>query len=170
MNKGILTVGIILLALIALNLLNVLNNYATGSELDYYLLKETTDAAMVDAIDPFYQTTCGLFRIDKEKFVESFLYRFASNVDASREYRIGFYDINEVPPKVSVKVDSLTTLTFHTGTGETGDRQAVEISTTYDAILETNYISDTRTEIGLLLSESDECKSLQQLYGIQPHK
>ena len=43
MNKGILTVGIILLALIALNLLNVLNNYSTGSELDYYLLKETTD-------------------------------------------------------------------------------------------------------------------------------
>ena len=165
MNKGILTVGIILLALIALNLLNVLNNYATGSELDYYLLKETTDAAMVDALDPFYKTTCGLFRIDKEKFVESFLYRFASNVDASRAYRIGFYDINEVPPKVSIKIDSLTTLSFNTGTGSSGDKQAAQISTSYDAILETNYLSDIRTEVGLKLSNSDECKKLQDLYG-----
>ena len=165
MNKGILTVGIILLALIALNLLNVLNNYATGSELDYYLLKETTDAAMVDALDPFYQTTCGLFRIDKEKFVESFLYRFATNVDASRSYKIGFYDINEVPPKVSVKIDSLTSMAFNTSTGGGGERQAAQISTSYDAILETNYLSDVRTEVGLLLPNSDECKKLQDLYG-----
>ena len=105
MNKGILAVGIILLALIALNLLNVLNNYSTGSELDYYLLKETTDASMVDALDKTYLKNCGLYRIDKEKFVESFLYRFANNIDASRGYTIGFYDINEVPPKVSVKID-----------------------------------------------------------------
>ena len=54
MNKGMLAIGIILLAIIALNLLNVLNNYATGSELDYYLLKETTDAAMADALDNTY--------------------------------------------------------------------------------------------------------------------
>ena len=59
MNKGILAVGIILLALIALNLLNVLNNYSTGSELDYYLLKETTDASMVDALDKQYLKVCG---------------------------------------------------------------------------------------------------------------
>ena len=46
MNKGILTVGIILLSIIALILINVLTNYSTGSELDYYLVKETTDAAI----------------------------------------------------------------------------------------------------------------------------
>ncbi|MBP5678215.1 MAG: hypothetical protein J6X28_00105, partial [Bacilli bacterium] len=63
MNKGMLTIGIILLALLDLNLLNVLNNYSTGSELDYYLLKETTDAAMVDALDEFYYKKCGLYRI-----------------------------------------------------------------------------------------------------------
>ena len=57
MNKGMLTVGIIFLGLIALLLLQILNNYSTGSELDYYLLKETTDAAMEDAIDyTFYST------------------------------------------------------------------------------------------------------------------
>ena len=51
MNKGMLTVGIILLSLIALLLVNVLTNYSTGKELDYYLVKETTDAAMEDALD-----------------------------------------------------------------------------------------------------------------------
>ncbi len=161
MNKGILAVGIILLALIALNLLNVLNNYSTGSELDYYLLKETTDAAMIDALDPFYKSNCGLYRIDKEKFVENFLYRFATNVDASRGYRVGFYDINEVPPRVSVKIDSLTSLSFNTGGS---DRQAANISTSYDAVLETNYITDVGTEIGLRSQKSEACQKLQALY------
>ena len=164
MNKGMLTIGIILLALIALNLLNVLNNYSTGSELDYYLLKETTDAAMVDALDEFYYKKCGLYRIDREKFVESFLYRFATNIDASRGYKIGFYDINEVPPKVSVKIDSLTTLSFNTGTGGSGDRMAANISTSYDAILEQESKSDIQTELGLLLN-SEDCKKLNALYG-----
>ncbi|MBR3210922.1 MAG: hypothetical protein IKF71_03170 [Bacilli bacterium] len=166
MNKGILIVGIILLALIALNLLNVINNVATGSELDYYLLKETTDASLQDAIDPMFRTTCGLYRIDKEKFVESFLYRFASNVDETRSYKIGFYDINELPPKVSVKVDSLTTLSFDATDGG-GENEHAVITTTYDAILETNYISDVRTEVGLKDKNSTECKSLLKLYDLE---
>lgn len=51
MNKGMLTVGIIMLSLMALLLINVISNYSTGGELDYYLVKETTEAAMEDAID-----------------------------------------------------------------------------------------------------------------------
>lgn len=161
MNKGILSLGIIFLALIALSLLNVLSNYSTGSELDYYLLKETTDASMVDAIDKSYLRTCGLFRIDKEKFVESFLYRLANNVDASRGYKVGIYDINEVPPKVSIKVDSLTTLSFKAGEGDS-KTEAATISTSYDAILETKYLGDVNTEIGLNL-DSDMCKNLNEI-------
>ena len=158
MNKGMLAVGIILLAIIALNLLNVLSNYSTGSELDYYLLKETTNAAMVDALDKAYLRTCGLYRIDKEKFVESFLYRFASNIDATRGYKIGFYDINEVPPKVSVKIDSYTTLGFKT---DTGSVEAPNITTSYDAILESNYLTDLETEHNLADQNSEACKSLK---------
>ena len=113
MNKGMLTVGIILLSLIALLMINVLTNYSTGGELDYYLVKETTDAAIEDALDATYYRKCGLYRMDKEKFVESFLYRFADSVDNTRSYKVGFYDINEVPPKVSIRVDSLTVLSGH---------------------------------------------------------
>ena len=156
MNKGMLTVGIILLSLIALLLINVLTNFSTGSELDYYLVKETADAAMEDAVDQAYLRTCGLYRIDKEKFVENFIYRFANNVDNTRNYDIKFYDINEVPPKVSVKIDSLTTLAFNAK----DDKQAADITTSYDAILETNYFGDMSTEEGLHNMSLDQCKSL----------
>ena len=130
MNKGMLKVGIILLSIITLLLINVLTNYSTGSELDYYLVKETTDAAMEDAIDTYYLRTCGVYRLDKEKFVESFLYRFADSVDNTRSYTIGFYDINEVPPKVSVKVDSLTALSFKAKTNN-GDRKSTRLNSSH---------------------------------------
>lgn len=161
MNKSILTVGIIFLALIALSLLQVLNNYSTGSELDYYLVKETTDAAIDDAIDWNFYYDCGLYRIDKERFVEMFLYRFANNVDASRGYKIGFYDINEVPPKVSIKVDSLTTLSFNAkDSSKRKDKTAANISTSYDAIIESSYNSDVTTET-YLKSGDDRCQALK---------
>ncbi len=138
MNKGMLTVGIILLALIALLLINVISNYSTGSELDYYLVKETTDAAMEDALDIGYYRLNGLIRIDKEKFVESFLRRFADSVDNTRGYTVSFYDINEVPPKVSVKVDSNTVLSF---SGE-----SARLTTQVDSLVESDYEKDTYIE------------------------
>ncbi len=160
MNKGMLTVGIILLSVIALLLINVLTNFSTGSELDYYLVKETADAAMEDAIDMTYLRTCGLYRIDKEKFVENFIYRFANNVDATRDYDIKFYDINEVPPKVSVKVDSLTVLSVK---GKDDSKEAADITTSYDAILETTYYGDFAVEEGLKNMSLDQCKKLIDL-------
>lgn len=147
MNKGMLTVGIILLSLMALLLINVISNYSTGGELDYYLVKETTEAAMEDAVDIEYYRLNSLVRIDKEKFVESFLRRFADNVDNTRSYDVSFYDINEVPPKVSVKVDSLTVLSF---SGE-----AANISTSVDAIIETDYKTDKFTEKALADPNND---------------
>ena len=155
MNKSILAVGIIFLSLLALLLINVLTNYSTGSELDYYLVKETTDAAMKDAIDMSYYWNCGIYRIDKEKFVESFLYRFADNVDITRDYKIGFYDINELPPKVSVKIDSLTVLSVK---DQNGNADAAQMSTSYDAILETAYKDDTFVKNNLKDANSDICK------------
>ena len=175
MNKGMLTVGIILLSLISLLLLNVLSDYSTGGELDYYLVKETTDAAMEDAIDYVFLRTCGLYRIDKEKFVESFVYRFATSVDGTRGYTLRFYDINEVPPKVSVQVNSDTTLKFKAGQGKKYNENSdydkyyedspMDISTSYDAILETPYYTDPATEEGLLNNNSnlksyEQCRAL----------
>lgn len=155
MNKGMLTVGIIFISVLALILLTLLSNYSTGSELDYYLLKETVDAAMVDAIDEAYLRNCGLYRIDKEKFAESFLYRFANSVETTRGYKVYIYDINEMPPKVSVRVDSTTALQYK---NEANNKEAIgNISTSYDAILETTYSDDFTVAAGLN-SNSEMCK------------
>ena len=161
MNKGVLTVGIILLSVIALLMINVLTNFSTGSELDYYLVKETADAAMEDSIDLVYLRTCGLYRIDKEKFVENFIYRFANGIDSTRDYELRFYDINEVPPKVSVQVDSLTVLGVKT---QEDELEAANITTSYDAILETNYYNDLAVEYALQNKNMslEECQALIQ--------
>ena len=131
MSKGMLIVGIILLAIITFGVVNIVQNYQTGNELDYYLLRETTEAAMTDAVDVAYYRLSGLLRIDKEKFVESFVRRFSENVSNSRTYDIGFYDINETPPKVSVLVKSETAASIN---GE-----SLTLSNKIDVILESKY-------------------------------
>lgn len=134
MNKAMLTVGIILLSMIALGVINVIQNYTTGQELDYYLLKETTEAAMEDAVDLNYYREQSTIRMDKEKFAESFIKRFARSVDDRRSYEISFYDVNEIPPKASVEVKSATSKTFY--------NSAVDITTRLDMIVETNNKKD----------------------------
>ena len=131
MSKGMLIVGIIILAIITFGVVNIVQNYQTGNELDYYLLRETTEAAMTDAVDVGYYRLSGLLRIDKEKFVESFVRRFSENVSNSRTYDIRFYDINETPPKVSVLVESETAASVN---GE-----SLSLSNKVDVILESNY-------------------------------
>lgn len=138
MNKGMLGVGIIVMGLIALLMVNIVSNYSTGGELDYYLLKETSEAAIEDSLDRDFQVSYGLPRMDKEKFVESFLRRFAENVDATRTYDIKFIDLNEIPPKVSVKIDSNTVLTYNNDT--------TTISTQIDQIVETEAKKDAYTK------------------------
>ena len=136
-----------------------------------------------DAIDYSFLRTCGLYRIDKEKFVESFVYRFANSVDATRSYTIGFYDINEMPPKVSVKVDSETTLSFKASQGRKYNEnpanddayvdEGQNISTSYDAILEVNKLADPVVDEALRnnkanLKAYENCKSKvhnQNRYG-----
>lgn len=134
MNKGMLTVGMIMLAVLALILINTITSSSTGSELDYYLVKETTEAAMDDAVDIKYYRDNGTIRMDTEKFVENFLIRFSQNVDNTRAYKVSFYDLNETPPKVSVKVVSSTNISF--------DNSSILMSTTYDGIIETEKEND----------------------------
>ena len=136
MNKAYLTVGIILLSILAFAGLNYSHSYSTGNELDYYMLKETAQASMADAVDLSYGRKNGTIRIDKEKFVESFLKRFVNSVANEREYEIKIYDINEVPPKVSITVISENT-SFNPGT----ESQA-KIVTKIEGILMSNNKED----------------------------
>lgn len=73
-------------------------------EHNYYILKETTEAAMLDAVDMLDYRVNNTISINREKFVESFVRRFAENADLSNTYIIEIYDVNETPPKVSLRV------------------------------------------------------------------
>ena len=134
MNKAMLTIGIIILSILALGAINLVQNYTTGNELDYYLLKETTEASMADAVDLAYYRQKGIIRMDKEKFTESFLLRFADTVDTNRVYDIQMYDIHEVPPKATIKIQSGTNYSFN--------NENINIVTSLSSIVETNNKKD----------------------------
>jgi hypothetical protein len=127
-------VGIILLGIFTFAIVNVISNFQTGNELDYYLLEETTEAAMIDAVDISYYRVSGTIRMDREKFLESFVRRFAASVTAERDYKIKVIDVNETPPKVSIQVGSGTVASF------AGDN--FDIINKVDAIIETKYNED----------------------------
>ena len=132
MSKGITLVGIIILGIFALAVINLTQHVQNGNELDYYLLEETTEAAMIDAVDlAYYRYSGGIIRMDREKFVESFLRRFAANINTSRTYDIKIFDVNETPPKFSIQIYSGTIATFNA--------EQARITNKIDAILETKY-------------------------------
>ncbi|MEG2321928.1 MAG: DUF5411 family protein [Bacilli bacterium] len=102
-------------------------------EHNYHLLKESTEAAMLDALDLAAYRESGdkdTIRIDREKFVENFLRRFAESATLARTYKIEIFDVNEEPPKVSLKVSSLESSNF------TGEIMNFDITNKIDAILE----------------------------------
>ena len=95
---GILVIGVMLL----------ISSTTTGTNHDYYDLKETASASMVDAVDYSYYRLYNDVRISKEKFIENFIRRFSESASMTKKYAIGFYDIHEVPPKVSIKISSVS--------------------------------------------------------------
>lgn len=132
MKWSFASVGLIVLGLVGLSIIILFQNITTNNENDYYLLKEVTEASMIDAIDMDYYRESGELKITKEKFVESFTRRFAeSTVFASSEYTINYFDIMEEPPKVTVSIN--------TGIGEYTiyqDTSDYHVANTLSAILE----------------------------------
>lgn len=132
MKWSFASVGLIVFGLIGLTIIILFQNITTNNENDYYLLKEVTEASMIDAIDMKTYRETGELKIIKEKFVESFTRRFAeSTVFASSDYTINYFDIMEEPPKVTVSIN--------TGIGEYTiyqDTSSYNISNTLSAILE----------------------------------
>lgn len=96
-----------ILGIIGVSIILLFQQLTTTNENDYYLLKEITEAAMVDSIDISYYRETGNLKIVREKFVENFTRRFAeSTLIIGTKYTIKFFDIMEEPPKVSVRIDT----------------------------------------------------------------
>lgn len=130
MKETIWGYWIIMLGVFVAVIMMLISNVTTQNTQEYYLIKEVTEAAMIDSINLGYYRKYGELKIDREKFVESFLRRFAENVSFDT-YQIDFYDIYEAPPKVSVKVTSKSR-TFRIA----GDSTNFDIINKVDAILE----------------------------------
>ena len=137
MNKAFLTIGIIIMIILGIFVVNMITSQQTGQELDYYLLKNTAEAAMTDSLDNEFYETYGVVRMDKEKFIDAFVRRFANGVDATRSYNFKFYDLNETPPKVSIKVTSKS--------NAISKNNATDIVVKINLINESNYTKDTWT-------------------------
>ena len=126
----VITVGVVCVFLIYM-----FQDITNTDEHNYTLLKETTEGAMIDAVDLAAYRNEGIIRIDREKFVENFIRRFAEDASLSKSYLISIYDVNEYPPKVSIRVSSVA------GGADalSGDIMNFTIMNQLDAILETPY-------------------------------
>ncbi len=127
---GTLIIG---MGVFAIMIVYFFQNVTNTDEHNYNLLKETTEAAMVDAFDMASYKASGEIRIDREKFVENFVRRFAQNATLANTYVIEIYDVNEKPPKVSIKVSTKE------NTNLASEILEFDIVNKLDAILETPY-------------------------------
>ena len=128
MNSSFWGYFLVMLGVLGIVIINISSNLLMTNEQDYYILKETAEAAMIDSFDmrayreglgydevkpdndpsSMYCNSGipGTIRIVKEKFVENFVRRFANNIDMARKYKIIINDIDECPPKVSITMVS----------------------------------------------------------------
>ena len=127
---GIFVIG---LGIVAISFIIFFQNMTSIDEQNYNLLRETTEAAMYDAVDLATYRAYGIVKIDREKFVENFVRRFAEGAQLSQNYKIEIFDVNETPPKVSIRVSS------NLASNVTDEIIEFDIVNKLDAILETPY-------------------------------
>ena len=127
---------LVLLGIFIVIIMMLVLNLTSSSTQDYYLIKEITEAAMIDAVDYSYYRTFGEIKINKEKFYESFLRRFSENASTSTVYTVSFYGVYEAPPKVSVEIKSRSN-TFNV----MGDSDSFDMVDRIDAIIEGNTLN-----------------------------
>lgn len=107
MKWSFASVGMIVLGITGIAIILLFQQITTSNENDYYLLKEITEASMIESIDLKYYRETGDLRIVKEKFVENFTRRYSeSTLFIGTKYTISFFDIMEVPPKVTIMIDT----------------------------------------------------------------
>ena len=138
MNKSLWGVLVIMLGVASVFFIVLFQTFTNTDEHNSQLLKEVTEAAMWDALDYGSYKTSRIVRIDREKFVENFVRRFAESAHTGRKYHIEIIDVNEAPPKVSIRVSSGVS---GSPAAMLGDDQTFtfDIDNSIDAIMETPY-------------------------------
>ena len=132
MKESIWGWAIVVIGVVTIFFVYFFQNITNTDEHNYNLLKDITEAAMIDAVDKQSYSN-HIVKIDREKFVENFVRRFAESATLNRTYVIKVYDVSEVPPKVSIEVSSVENSSI------AGEIMEFDISNRLDAILEYPY-------------------------------
>lgn len=138
MNKSFWGIFVIMLGIAGILFITLFQTITNTDEHNSQILKEVTEAAMWDAVDDAYYKKHHVVSISREKFVENFVRRFAESANLSTKYKIEFLDVNETPPKVSIRVSSRVSGQVTTTLGK-DDMINYGIAHKIDAILETPY-------------------------------
>ena len=135
MKYAYLSLSMVLIGLMGLSFITMFQNVTVNNEAEYYVLKESVEAAMYESVDIAYFKNTGCIKILEEKFVANCTRRFFANITGiGKGYTLEFYDIIEVPAKISVRIiDSTNTYVIK------GDPVSFNIVNQLDAILETRY-------------------------------
>lgn len=133
MHDSFWSLFIIGLGIVSISFIIFFQNLTSIDEQNYTLLRETTEAAMYDAVDLDAYKRDGTIRINREKFVENFVRRFAEGANLAQNYKIEIFDVSETPPKVSIRVSSKL------ASNVTSKIVEFDIVNKLDAILETPY-------------------------------
>ena len=88
----------IILGVLAIGIIWFVSNTTRTDQHNYNLLKEITEASMYDAMEGS--------KINENVFIATFFKRLAENADLSNTYKVEIFDINEEPPKVSIRLSS----------------------------------------------------------------
>ncbi len=133
MKESFWGVLVVVLGVVSVAFIIFFQNVTNTDEQNYILLKEITEAAMYDAVDYSEYSATGNVCINREKFVENFIRRFAESVSIGNTYQIDIYDVSECPPKVSLQVSAKL------NSNVTSEIMEFDIVNRLDAILETPY-------------------------------
>ena len=90
MRESLWAVFIIGIGIVSISFIYFFQAMTNTDEHNYHLLKETTEAAMYDAFDLAAYRVDRTIRIDREKFVENFVRRFAENASLARTSKLKF--------------------------------------------------------------------------------
>lgn len=133
MKESFWGIFIVVLGIVTIAVIFFIQEATNTDEQNYNLLREATEAAMYDAVDLATYRTSGVVKINREKFVENFLRRFAANASLQNTYVVEIFDVNETPPKVSLRVSTKLSTTA------TNEIVEFDLVNKLDAILETPY-------------------------------
>lgn len=75
-------------------------------------------------------------KLNKDVFMESFLRRFAANINNNKSYQVTIQEVIEYPPKVSVRIDTFNTYNSTGSTTLEFDEGDFNIRNQIDAIFE----------------------------------